>query len=260
MKILILLVCLALLSDIDCKKKKSGGKKKGGKKSKSKGPPKPKPTNAPPAQITKEECDALTQKLDDVAPVVTDLRSNMTEAEDEIKELSSKLAESRALNFASSRTGVSAQDVVALWDYQLGGYTTKCGAQQVTGWTETLDVYYAAGAAAGTAGAVQATKLVTASSGTFTAPVAGYYNICAFFRFLKGGNSVDITLKVSGTRVAAFGDAIEYDWRSTGTCTIQKLAAAATVTIHLESGGGSDCIEETGWYYGKFNGYLISVS
>ena len=42
------------------------------------------------------------------------------------------LAESRALNFASSRTGVSAQDVVALWDYQLGGYTTKCGAQVIS--------------------------------------------------------------------------------------------------------------------------------
>merc|ERR1712080_676963 len=235
MRILLLVICLALLSDIHCKK----GKK--GKKSKGKGKAKPKPTKAPPTEITKEECDVLTQKLDEVAPVVTDLRSNMTEAQEEIKELTSELAKSRASNLAESRTGIKGEDIIALWDYQLGGYTTKCGPQQVTGWTETLDI---------------------ASSGTFTVPtgLAGYYNICVFFRFLKGGNAVDVTLKVNGARVAAFGDAIEYDWRSTGTCTIQKLAAAATVTIHLESGGGSDCIEETGWYYGKFNGYLISVS
>jgi len=256
MRILLLVICLALLSDIHCKK----GKK--GKKSKGKGKAKPKPTKAPPTEITKEECDVLTQKLDEVAPVVTDLRSNMTEAQEEIKELTSELAKSRASNLAESRTGIKGEDIIALWDYQLGGYTTKCGPQQVTGWTETLDIHYAAGTAAGTDGVQSTTKLVTASSGTFTVPtgLAGYYNICVFFRFLKGGNAVDVTLKKNGAVVAAFGDAIEYDWRSTGTCTIQKLAAADTVTIHLESGGGSDCIEETGWYYGKFNGYLISVS
>merc|ERR1712080_518892 len=259
MRILLLVICLALLSDIHCRK----GKK--GKKTKSKGKAKPKPikpSKAPPADITKEDCDALTQKLNDVAPVVTDLRTNMTEAQEEIKELTSELAKSRASNLAESRTGIKGQDIIALWDYQLGGYTTKCGPQKVTGWTETLDIHYAAGTAAGTDGVQSTIKLVTASSGTFTVPtgLAGYYNICVFFRFLKGGNAVDVTLKKNGAVVAAFGDAIEYDWRSTGTCTIQKLAAADTVTIHLESGGGSDCIEETGWYYGKFNGYLISVS
>ena len=32
------------------------------------------------------------------------------------------------------------------------------------------------------------------SSGTYTAPVNGYYNICAFLRFKKGGNAVDVTV------------------------------------------------------------------
>lgn len=257
MRILVLVICLLILSDIECKKKK-GQKAQKGKKT-AKKPSKKPPLKEPPPIIAKEDCDALTKKLDDVEPILTDLKNNMTEAQQEIDDLTTKLAANRASDFASSRTGVSAEDVVALWDYQLGGYTTKCGPQQVTGWTETLDVYYTAGGAAGTAGTLSTTKLVTASSGTFTAPANGYYNICAFFRFLKGGNAVDVTIKVSGSRVAAFGDAIQYDWRSTGTCTIQKLAAAATVTIHLESGGSSDCIEETGWYYGKFNGYLVSV-
>merc|ERR1712080_460363 len=67
MRILLLVICLALLSDIHCRK----GKK--GKKTKSKGKPKPiKPSKAPPADITKEDCDALTQKLNDVAAAGTD--------------------------------------------------------------------------------------------------------------------------------------------------------------------------------------------
>ena len=90
---------------------------------------------------------------------------------------------------------------------------------------------------------------------------------------------MDITIKKNGAVVAAFGDAVQTDWRSTGTCVIlvnkfilafgssllanksphfQDLTTANTVTMHLESGGSSDCIQETGWFYARFNGYLIS--
>ena len=35
---------------------------------------------------------------------------------------------------------------------------------------------------------------VSTGSGTYTAPVTGYYNICAFLRFKRGGNAVDVTV------------------------------------------------------------------
>merc|ERR1711874_60512 len=151
--------------------------------------------------------------------------------------------------------GTGGGDVIVIFDYTLGsGSTTitKCGPQTVTGWTKTLDVYY-------TTSALSTTVVFTASSGTFTAPSKGYYVLCAFFRFQNSGNAVDVTIRVSGSRVAAFGDSIQTDWRSTGTCTVQKLAAAATATVHIESGGSSDCVQETGWYYARFHGYLIAV-
>merc|ERR1712055_3053 len=195
------------------------------------------------------QCAALKQQLDDVDPILAELKANMTAAKEE-------LASARAENLVQSRTGsaAAAADVVVIFDATLTGYSTKCGAQTITGWVETLDVYYeASGATAST------TQVFSPTTGTFTAPSKGYYVLCAFARFQKGGNSVDVTIKVSGARVAAFGDAVGLDWRSTGTCTIQKLAAAATATVHIESGGGSDCVEETGWYYARFNGYLIAV-
>merc|ERR1712055_967322 len=181
----------------------------------------------------------------------------MTAAQEELQ-----VASGRAENLVQSRTGsaAAAADVVVIFDATItipagsSGGVTKCGAQTITGWTETLDVYYtASGATAST------TKVFTTSSGTFTAPSKGYYVLCAFARFLKGGNAVDISIMVSGSRVASFGDAVQDDWRSTGTCTIQKLAAAATATVAITSTGGSDCVEETGWYYARFHGYLIAV-
>merc|ERR1711970_631389 len=157
----------------------------------------------------KQQCEHFKQQLDAVEPILAELKTNMTSAQEE-------LATARA---------------------------------------ENLVDHYTAGAP----GTLQATAIFTASTGTFTAPTKGYYTLCAFFRFLKGGNAVDVTIRVSGTRVAAFGDAVGYDWRSTGVCTVQKLAAAATAIVHIESGGGSDCVEETGWSYARFNGYLIAV-
>ena len=40
--------------------------------------------------------------------------------------------------------------------------------------------------------------LVVLRSGTYTAPVTGYYNICAFLRFKRGGNAVDVTVVAVG--------------------------------------------------------------
>merc|ERR1712080_684662 len=94
---------------------------------------------------------------------------------------------------ANLRTTIAAadSDAVAVADAYLAS-GTKCGPTQVT---------------------------------RFTAPVTGWYMVCAFFRFRNTGNSNDVTIRKNGAIVAAFGNAIQYDWRSTGTCTIQKMTA-----------------------------------
>ena len=40
------------------------------------------------------------------------------------------------------------------------------------------------------------------------------------------------------------GNAVQYEWRSTGVCTNQLLSSTSdTVSLYLESGGSSDCIQ-----------------
>ena len=37
---------------------------------------------------------------------------------------------------------------------------------------------------------------------------------------------------------------MDYEWRSTGVCTNVLLSTAAdTLSLYLESGGGSDCVQ-----------------
>merc|ERR1740124_492710 len=98
-------------------------------------------------------------------------------------------------------------DIFAIGDMYLSGYSTKCGAQTITGWTSSLDIYYSK-----TATTDSTSTYVSTGSGTYTAPEAGYYNICAFLRFKKGGNAVDVTVYAGGSVVAGFGDAVDGDW------------------------------------------------
>jgi len=145
-------------------------------------------------------------------------------------------------------------DKVLVVDAYLGT-GDKCGKQTITGWTSNLDIYYA-----GSTTTEQTAATFNTGSGTFTAPAEGWYNICASLRFKKGGNSNDVTLKKNGNVIAAFGNAIDWDWRSTGTCTVQKLAANDQITLVHESTGGSDCIQETGWLYGRFLVNMVANS
>merc|ERR1712098_620467 len=77
----------------------------------------------------------------------------------------------------------------------------RCGPQTITGWTNSLDIYYTTAATTDSANVY-----VSTGSGTYTAPVTGYYNICAFLRFKRGGNAVDVTVVAGGSTVAGFGD------------------------------------------------------
>ena len=44
--------------------------------------------------------------------------------------------------------------------------------------------------------------------------------------------------------VSCAGNAVDYEWRSTGVCTNVLLSSATdTLSLYLESGGGSDCVQ-----------------
>merc|ERR1711892_177062 len=45
-------------------------------------------------------------------------------------------------------TAATAADVFSVADMYLSGYSTRCGAQNIVGWTNSLDIYYAAAATA----------------------------------------------------------------------------------------------------------------
>merc|ERR1712050_693561 len=159
---------------------------------------------------------------------------------------------SRGGEVASPKDRSTAADTFAIGDMYLTGYSTRCGPQTITGWTNSLDIYYTTAATTDSANVY-----VSTGSGTYTAPVTGYYNICAFLRFKRGGNAVDVTVVAGGSTVAGFGDAVDGDWRSTGTCLIRRLTAGQTVYIRNNSGGSSDCVEETRWRYGRLAVYMV---
>merc|ERR1712240_127171 len=141
--------------------------------------------------------------------------------------------DTNAANVADLRTRMSAlqrttvgtdtEPVVAV-DATLSSGTTKCGPQTITGWTENVDYYRI------TAG-LQTTSQFNPSTGIFIAPKLGYYKICSSARFQKGGNAVDMTLLKDGSVIAAYGNALQTDWRTTGVCTIQLLTTANQLSV-----------------------------
>merc|ERR1719495_333358 len=96
------------------------------------------------------------------------------------------------------------------------------------------------------------------ASGTFTSPINGWYHICSFSRFRGTGNSNDNTVRVGGSIVAAYGSGITEDWLTNGICFDAYLALNTQVQVRHESGGGSDCIENTGWNHNKFTVHTIA--
>merc|ERR1712080_666814 len=88
---------------------------------------------------------------------------------------------------ASIRTTIgTAGEAVVVVDATLTS-GTKCGPQTITDWTENLDNYIASGA-----NALSTTNTFTPTTGTFVPPINGWYRVCGFFRFKKGGNANDV--------------------------------------------------------------------
>ena len=144
--------------------------------------------------------------------------------------------QTRMAGLQRTTVGVDLAPVIVM-DATLSSGTTKCGPQTITGWTENIDYWYKA------TGGVQTTSQFTPSTGIFIAPILGYYKICSSARFQKGGNSVDMTILKDGSVIAAYGNALQTDWRSTGVCTIQLLTTTSQISLKLQSGGSSDCVQ-----------------
>jgi len=245
----ILIILLVIISEVVEAKKGRPGKKpgkkpgKGGKGKPGKGKPGKKPGKKPskpstpkPVVVVSElqkSFNDLVERVEALDKKLKNLDSAVTKAE--------QAAEQRSLD---RHLPGDAEDSITVVDADYNTGTT-CGPHDLTSWTTNLDIYNAPGAAADSANSF--------SAGTFTAQVAGWYHICVFLRFKNSGNSNDVTLLKNGvTVIAAFGNAITYDWRSTGTCVTVSLAANENVKVRHQSGSGSDCVEETGWKYGKF--------
>merc|ERR1711890_66245 len=224
-------------------KKPKGEKPEGGEKP-STGKTKPKPTKAQKElDSTYEEAKRLTERL-------TTLEKELEDAD---KQINATRASSRHLLVDPEDL-----DQVIIVDATLGGYQTKCGAQVITSWTSNVNEWHKGVATAATA---EATVPFTTSSGTYTHPTGSkdaWMNICAFARFRNTGNSNDVTIRKSNSVIAAFGNADQRDWRSTGTCVIELMTAGQTIQVKHESGSSSDCIEETGWYYTRLTIHTIA--
>jgi len=230
---------------------KGKGKKKPVAKKPSTGKTKPKPTKGkgkkkPKPSKAQQELDATFKEAKDLLERLNTLEKELEEADQRIN--ATRPQDRHIVN--------NANDDIAVVDATLSGYQTKCGNQVVTGWTTTgsVNTYW-------TAGAVLATAPFTTSTGTYTHPATAknaWLNICAFARFRNTGNSNDVVIRKSGSIIAAFGNADRTDWRSTGTCVIELVAPGNTITVQQESGGSSDCIEETGWYYARLMINLVA--
>jgi len=195
-------------------------------------------------------CIAQTAKL---AKNTNQLQSQVANLQSTVSALQSNV---RAVQRTTVTASIRNNEVRAVADYILTS-TTKCGPQTMTGWSERLDFF---SDQAVNTGAASATNQFNSGTGIFTPQHNGYYHICSYSRFKLGGNAVEMCLRKAGSRIACYGNAVQYDWRSTGVCTIQSLTTTDTVDLYLESGGGSDCVEETGWSYNQISFKLIQTT
>merc|ERR1719315_518016 len=248
--LLILIIILAAAVDgkkkpskKPAKAKPSKGKPKPSKSKPSKGKPsKPKPSKGKPSKPKPSKGKPSKgkpskQQLENIK-TFNKLKKETQKMTAEIEALKKEIEAAEKLAEVSDRHLVGTNAIVVVDQHYTGN---QCGQFTLSSFSSNLNVYLDAAGATGTA---------PFSGGTFTAPVAGWYHICSFSRFKNSGNSNDVTILTGGsTVIGGYGSAVTYDWRSTGICLDEFLAANTQVTVKHQSGGGSDCIQSTGWPY-----------
>merc|ERR1711862_1024970 len=134
--------------------------------------------------------------------------------------------------------------------YKNSGGTT-CNAQRpVTGWTVTSDRSWDA---------------FGTGTGVYTVPEEGVYHCCASFRCKQGGVCDWTVIRNGGNgdvKYGAFGtrntNSNNNGWASHSHCWTSRCNAGVTWKLNFESGGSTDCIEETQWRYGRFTCFLAT--
>jgi len=165
----------------------------------------------------------------------------------ELNSLNTTLDELKKLTEVSTRHRFNV-DSLTVVDATFTG--TQCGPFTLSSYTTNINWYSAAADA-------DNDVADPFSGGTFTSQTNGWYHICSFSRFRGTGNSNDNTVRVGGSIVAAYGSGITEDWLTNGICFDTYLAQNTQVQVRHESGGGSDCIENTGWNHNKFTVHTI---
>merc|ERR1712064_82468 len=191
------------------------------------------------------EAHSMTKKQKKLIRKFRKVRAEAYDFENEMATLNSKLEDVEKQVSVSNRH-IFGTDALAVVDATFTG--NQCGPFTLTTWSILINWYNANGANTDSGDPF--------NGGTFTSPINGWYHICSFSRFKKGGNANDVTVKVSGSAVAAYGSGITEDWLTTGVCFDAYLALNTQVTVVHESGGSSDCIEST-WPHNKFTVHTI---
>eukprot|EP00091_Calanus_sinicus_P024354 TRINITY_DN866_c0_g1_i3.p1 TRINITY_DN866_c0_g1~~TRINITY_DN866_c0_g1_i3.p1 ORF type:complete len:183 (+),score=29.54 TRINITY_DN866_c0_g1_i3:237-785(+) len=150
-----------------------------------------------------------------------------------------------------------AGDAFAYFDAVRSAGSTCGPTKPVTGWTTLID---RSRATDGTA-----TNNAAFSNGVYTVPTAGTYHCCASFRCRQGGVCDWTVIRNGGSGDVVYGgfgtrntNPSSEGWASHNHCWTSRCGAGVTWKLNLESGGSTDCIEETQWRYGRFTCFLTS--
>jgi len=155
-------------------------------------------------------------------------------------------------------------DYIYYFDAVMPAGTVKCGPQTLTGWTVNIDRFRKP------TGPREDFTYFSSSTGVFSAPdvlnarsrsTNGIYHCCASARCRKGGVCDFSIVDGTGSVRASFGTRLATsDWSSHMACTLEKLKTGETLKVVLQSGGGNDCLEETGWNYARFSCHLATMA
>merc|ERR1719309_1454397 len=183
----ILILVIILAATVEGKKKPSKkpakAKPSKAKPKPSKGKPSKKPSKAKPSKKpSKGKPSKLSKQQKANIKTFNRLKKDTEAMTKAIEELTKEIEAAEKLAKVSDRHVVGTNAIVVVDAHYTGN---QCGQFTLTSFSNNLNVYLQADGTAGTA---------PFSSGTFTAPVNGWYHICSFSRFKNSGNSNDVTI------------------------------------------------------------------
>lgn len=149
----------------------------------------------------------------------------------------------------------------------LASGTTNCGSnQQISnGWIVDAEAFFNHDGKLAKTFVPSTGGYFSTATGTFIAPVDGFYHVGATVR-IETGNG-DVSLRHNGSQVAAMGtDLVERQgdrsafgsiWSSHSLTKNLFLNAGDTLALFHEGGNSSDCILATNYNHNNFNVTLI---